>query len=116
MPFRPLKIIGSIGKGIFRGIKDVLPIPQVEDSIKDLKIRKVLQEVRAVQAPNSDQVYTDGNIRDIVKRAVDILDDGKENDSPEKAKVETITRIVMGFIPVGFWVLRGVVTGDWILF
>lgn len=97
------KLIGRIAKGIFKGVKDILPIPQVGDAGREMIVAKLLDLMRASNK-SSDE---------IVKEALDILDDGKINESYDQKKAEMIGRIFAGSVPVVAYIVYGITTGDW---
>lgn len=100
------KIIGKVLKGVVKGVKDVLPLPQIGDSIKDFKIKDALRIGKSEGMISNRQV----------KQIMDILDDGKVNDSVKQDKLELVTRIITGAIPVAIYLLRGIITGEWVIF
>lgn len=106
------KKIGSALKGTFKGVKDVLPLPQISDSIKKVKINEAVDLARYYHVKRG----LDKTGREIVRQFLDILDDGKLNRSVKDAKVEAVTRVIVGALPVLAWIIHGITTGNWIFF
>lgn len=104
-------IIGSVAKGIVKGVRDILPIAQVGDAVKDLKIERVLEAGELAKADSNNQ-----SIQKAVYEFLDILDDGKKNHSSSKKKAETIARVLTGLFPLVAWLLHGISTGNWLIF
>lgn len=104
------KIIGSVAKGIFKGVRDFLPVAQIADSLREKKIRDALGKIKGSNA--NDQK----SIQQAVAQVYDILDDGRVNDSYDKAKAEATARIITGGLPVLAYIIHGIATGNWIFF
>lgn len=104
------KFLGTVLKGIGKGVVDVLPIPKVIDAIKGVKINDVIN--RAEHAKGMG----DRKVSSVVGDILDILDDGKLNHSVDAKRVETISRIVTGSVPALLWLINGLINGNWLFF
>jgi len=99
-------ILKGVAKGIGRGAKDVLPIPNLENIADQFKKEKTLDMLEKNPSFSKMSYGVVGNIWDI-------LDDGKQNRSIPEKKVESVSRLISSLAPAAAYIIYGILTGDW---